>query len=254
MNCRAAFFALLLAGCAPPVQANTVISEQPPQPAAAETAPSAVPVVVDFYDELTREAQTKQGIPLLQYIGAKMDEDIKRVHPVSTWLRENSFKQEDTSKINSLYFMSYSDIVFLLANTVYNTPATQKEYKSMAQMAMVNFLAYEAMALADAARCKDKSATAGIGVGTLQDRIDSDDMNAMYAVFTRDEFGLFESSALDIEERHASRPPNAEICAMGAENNKEFITDAEWQVQRKDVHKFLRDLWQDRYQRKTKPQ
>lgn len=222
---------------------------------AEETAASLLAEIdTGFYEELVKEAEVKQGLPLLQFIAAKMEEDITRVHAISGWLRENSFKQEDTSKINSLYFMSYADIVFLLANTVYDTPATQKEYKGMAQMALVNFLAYEALARADAARCKDKTATAGLDEASLQDRLASEDVNAAYALFTRDELALLEDSALDIEERHAARPANAEICAMGAENNQEFITDAEWRARRGDVRAFLRGLWQDRYQRKANPQ
>lgn len=241
-----------------------------------------------FYAEILEAAKTRQGLNIIRFFEEGMDKDVKNVHAISIWLRDHSIRQTDAEQVNALYFMSYSDIIFLLANA-YKGDEMARERKALAQTAMMNLYAYEALAFADAARCADKTAFSAIAMNTLEERYGSPDVQESFEIFSKEDFDIFAEVALATEEKFAGRPANSDLCGMGMAKMEDmlkqpgtekkeiddpafvggkrteviapegytyepdYISDADWQEMRVQVRETLPMIWSDRYSKMTSP-
>lgn len=167
-----------------------------------------------FYAEIVEAAKTKQGRELVQYFHEELQKNPQRADAISIWLRDNAIKQQDVSKIDALYFLSYADVLFFMAPG-YQRGGQAEAAKGLLETAMMTLYAYEYMATMDALRCDDKSVLGAMRQNTLASRISDPAVKETYKLFPQESFDLFAKVAVQLEQKLAQRPPNRFICSMG---------------------------------------
>ncbi|MDE1152173.1 MAG: hypothetical protein PW788_06495 [Micavibrio sp.] len=184
-----------------------------------------------FYKAVLDTAKTTKGRALLDFFDQKLQEDGGRVHAISLWLRDNSINQKDPSKIDALYFLSYSDTLATIAAS-YKDQGDPAQYRGLMESSLLSLYMFELMGNVDAVRCQDPTALQAVERGMVTPRI-NDFGRPVYAMFTRADFEQIEKTALEMEEKTAARPPNLDICALGQARLRD-LAEAPG-VQQKDV-------------------
>ncbi len=170
-----------------------------------------------FYQGILDVSKTLSGKPLLDYLNARMQEDATRVPIVSLWLRDNSINEDDGRRLQSLYFLAYSETLAAMADGERET-GNPSAYRDLLETAMLNMHIFELMASIDAARCQDQTARDAIK-SMMAQRYEL--FRSAYRTFPRQIFDSIEKTALQHEEKFLARSPNADICQMG----KSYIID-----------------------------
>lgn len=170
-----------------------------------------------FYQAIVDVAKTTSGKKLIDYLNARMQEDATRVPVVSLWLRDNSINEDDGRRLQSLYFLAYSETLAAIADGERET-GNPGAYRDLLETAMLNMHIFELMASVDAARCQDQTARDAIR-SMMAQRYDM--FRTAYRTFPRQIFDTIEKTALQHEEKFLARSPNADICQMG----KSYIID-----------------------------
>ncbi len=166
-----------------------------------------------FYQTILDVAKTTKGREMLDFLDGKLQEDARHVHAISLWLRDNSINQKDPKKINSLYFLSYSDTLSTIAAS-YKDAGDPEQYRELMASSVLNLYIFELMASIDAARCQDPTALQAITKGMVLPRV-NDLGRPVFAMFPRERFDDLEKTALLMEEKTTARPPNVDICSLG---------------------------------------
>lgn len=240
-----------------------------------------------FYAEILEAAKTKDALEMVHFLDTKMGEDRQRIHPISIWLRDNSVRQRDISKVNSLYFLSYSDILFVMAYG-YKKAGHDKEFHGLAGEALQSLYVFETLAMADALRCEDTSALFAVDKNTLMERIKDPLIKETYLNSTKEAIEKLVTVGLSVENYFASRPHNRNICSMGAAKmadllkqqgvqtkdiadpsyvgghkteviapsgykyEPKYISDEEWDKKRTGLSRFLQIIREKRYEEMVK--
>jgi len=241
----------------------------------------------DFYATILETAKTKKGREMLDFLDQQVQDDARKIHAASLWLRDNSIDQKDPQKINSLYFLSYSDTLAAIAQS-YRDAGEPGQYRDLLKPMVLNLYIFELMGSADAARCQDPTALDAVTRGMALPRA-NDLGKEVFAILTRDDFDTIEHTALEEEQKMQSRPPNLDICALGEARlrdlaaapgvKQETVTDlrykggkrtilvpppgyafvpsvmpdSEWQDARRKVLSDVTTRWAKRYEEFTRP-
>lgn len=189
--------------------------EQPAEPAKPARTPSTPAEQKleksPFYDQINEAAKKKQGTDLLEFLDASVVQDATLLPVAALWLRQNSIEVDEPARINSLFFASYADMLFALADGEKGAGHPDK-YRALYKTALLNLYIFEAMARVDGARCQDPTAAAAVRA-MVKARQDSVELG--YQLFPRSIFEEIEKSALREEDKNLLRPANTDICAMG---------------------------------------
>lgn len=241
----------------------------------------------DFYASILEAAKTKKGREMLDFLDQQVQDDARRVHAASLWLRDNSIDQKDPQKINALYFLSYSDMLGTIAQS-YRDAGQPAQYRALLKPMVLNFYIFELMGSVDAARCQDPTALDAVTRGMAIPRA-NDLGKEVFAILTREDFDTIEHTALEEEQKMQSRPPNLDICALGEARLRDLaaapgvkqqtvtdlryksgkrvtlvpppgysyvpsvMPDSEWQDARRKVLSDVTTRWAKRYEGFTRP-
>ncbi|HYD19525.1 MAG TPA: hypothetical protein VEF76_13705 [Patescibacteria group bacterium] len=170
-----------------------------------------------FYDGIVATAKRLSGRKMVEYLNTQMAQDATRVPVVSLWLRENSVDEDDARRLQSLYFLSYSDTLQAMAEGARDA-GDPGGYRDLVQTAMLNLYLFEITAGVDAARCQDKTAREAVG-RMVDSRFEQ--IRTAYRAFPRSVFDEMEKTALRHEDKFLARSPNADICTYG----KAYVID-----------------------------
>jgi hypothetical protein len=236
-----------------------------------------------FYQELVTAAKSRKPRDVVAWMNQKIEQSPLRIHPASLWLRDNTTGQTDPAKIDSLYFLEYSDVIYQLAEA-YAAAGDHEGATSMTKTALMALYTYEVMASVDAVRCADPTVLPRLRqmMFSRYDRF----KEAFKALKTAD-FDYFADEAFKADRKFEHRVGNDYICSMGdARMNDElrqpgtrtqqiddpnrpgltameispprgyqyqptYVDDTEWKKHREEVRAEVRRLWKDRYERLT---
>lgn len=236
-----------------------------------------------FYAEILKAEAKKTPGEMLQFFDESIREDGERIAPVGLWLSHHTLEQKDASKVDALYFMSYSDVMLQNAGA-YKEAGKPEEFLTLLKSSLLGLYIYELMASADAKRCADKSVLMPLRMETLAERLDA--LKSAYALLPQASFDQFAQLALVFEEKFAARPPNKFICSLGKdkaadllkqkgvkktevqdesgakrteltpppgyEYKPKFISDTEWNAKRAEIRDNIVKSWAQRYQTLSK--
>lgn len=238
-----------------------------------------------FFAEIDAAAKNKPARDVIAMIELKVQDQPDRINAASLWLRDNSIGQRDLSKVDSLYFLSYSDVTLQLARA-YQRAKVNDAYVDMLKTSVMALYIYEMMGSIDALRCADPTALAAMREDTLMPRYDK--VNDAYALLTKSDFDLFETTAFIADNKFARRAPNDFLCGLGAAKLADmkrqegvqtfeapnpatgksstrvippkgysytpaYVDDTEWNKRREGMKKRIKKLWDDRFARFEKP-
>lgn len=211
-----------------------------------------------FAREFDRFADASTPMPameILQRMTQKVNEEPVRLALALNWAKDR-VSVKDTSKINSLYLLIYSDMAQRSALSVPRGSAYYMAYSKAAYQALVTF---DLMFRADVARCVNPEAGAPAHA-LLNHRYDN--LKAVEDNGTPEEMETYWKTALNYEDAAAHRKGNGEICSNAvadalAEASGEkgpervdatFIDDAKWAPLRAKVRESAATQWRLDYE------
>ncbi len=237
-----------------------------------------------FYDEIEQLARKKPARDVIAMIDLKVQDKPERINAASLWLRDNSIGQRDIDRMDSLYFMAYSDVTLQLARA-YEKAGIRDSYLDLLKSSVMALYAYEMLAGIDALRCADPTALAAMRENTLMPRYAK--LGDAFDLLSKSDFDLFETTAFIADNKFAHRKPNDFICGLGAAHLSDiqrqdgaqtfkavnpatgqdstrvippagysytpaYVDDTEWNKRREEMKKHQTKLWKDRYDRLKK--
>lgn len=237
-----------------------------------------------LYKKLEETNQTSGAVG----VNAILREDIKTGEDVlvsAEWLRDNSILYtpfgKDIHKYTPIYTLIYSDLMRKIA-TDYLKAGIKEEFISYGETSLMALYTFEAIATADALRCKDLSVPSTVP-RLIAPRYQS--LETLIASLSADRMATIWDNALSQVKAVSNRPPNKELCSGGMagiqaalknSNTKtlsqndpnfvgghvqviqtakdysyqpEYISDAEWAQKVKEIPNF-KDIWTLRYKGK----
>lgn len=238
-----------------------------------------------FYSEIdVAAADNKPARDVVAFIELKVQDKPERINAAALWLRDNSIGQRDITKVNSIYFLTYSDFTLQLAGA-YERAKINDAWLDMLKSSVMALYIYEMMASMDAIRCADPTALSAMREDTLIPRYGK--FKAAYEVLSKSDFDFFESQADIADKKFERRRPNEFICSLGAAKladmlrqegvqtfrapnpasgresmrvipppgytfTPSFVNDTEWIKRRAGMKKRLQKMWDHRYDRLSK--
>lgn len=242
--------ALLLASAAAFAADNP--TEQP-----AEQSQTLSASQTPFYREFDSFVNAPRPMPLMEVsrrMAHTVDEEPVRLGLALAWAKDK-VSVKDFSRVNSLYFLIYSDMAKRSALNVSRNSPYYMAYSKAAYQALVTL---ELMFAADAARCVNPAAGA-VAHKLVNPRYEN--LKYVEDAATPGEMETYWKTALNYEAASAARPGNAEICSNGvaealAQDAGEtppdrvdgaFVADAKWQPLRDKARRDIAAQWQADY-------
>jgi hypothetical protein len=284
-------FCGILVACAVALASSVVFAADPtkistPVPRIKGETPYEQKYYADpFYAEIDVAAEdNKPARDVIAFLELKVQDKPERINAASLWLRDNSVGQRDITKVNSLYFLAYSDFTLQLAQA-YRKAKIHDAWISMLKTSVMALYIYEMTATMDAMRCADPTVLSAMREDTLIPRYGK--LNEAYEILSKSDFDFFESEAYIAEKKFERRRPNEFICSLGAAKLADmlrqegvqtfrapnpasgresmrvippqgytfmpsFVVDTEWAKRRESMKKQLQKIWDDRYKRLSK--
>lgn len=281
----------ILVACAVALQVSAAFAADPtkistPVPRAKGETPYEQKYYADpFYSEIDVVAEdNKPARDVIAFIELKVQDKPERINAAALWLRDNSVGQRDITKVNSLYFLTYSDFTLQLAQA-YHKAKINDAWVSMLKTSIMALYIYEMMASMDAMRCADPTVLSAMREDTLIPRYGK--FKESYEILSKSDFDFFESEAYLAEKKFEKRRPNEFICSLGAAKLADmlrqegvqtfrapnpasgresmrvippqgyvflpsFVDDTQWAKRREGMKKQLQKIWDDRYKRLSK--
>jgi len=232
-----------------------------------------------LYAALNKRAGTESAAALSEFIVNTTLAEPRKIAVAMDWARDYSVRQPDIKKMNSLYFMLYSDLAFFAAQA-FLAERMVHEFLDYSQTSLAALMTFEMMLATDIARCKDATAE------KVRDALMAPRLKTLYyalGLFSPSEMEELSLRVLRGEANMTGRPPNAEICAAGSEGSiavlqqkgtkmikmldpenpsltktilvppenfevkPEFVSDAIWTERRTIVREELLRTWGERY-------
>jgi hypothetical protein len=235
-----------------------------------------------FYSEIDVMAENNTPArDVVAFIELKVQDKPERINAATLWLRDNSIGQRDITKVNSIYFLTYSDLTLQLARA-YKGAKIIDAWRDMLKSSTMALYIYEIMASMDAMRCADPTVLSAMREDTLIPRYGN--IKDAYTVLLKADFDFMETQAYIAEKKFERRRPNEFICSLGAAKladmlrqegvqtfkapnpasgrdstrvipprgytfTPSFVDDTEWAKRREGMKKRIQKLWDDRYER-----
>ena len=274
-----------VAFAADPTKISTPVPQAPVAQVKGETPYEKKYYADPFYSEIDVVAEdNKPARDVVAFIELKVQDKPDRINAASLWLRDNSIGQRDITKVDSIYFLTYSDLTLQLARA-YESAKITDAWQDMMKSSVMALYIYEMMASMDAMRCADPTVLSAMREDTLIPRYAK--FKDAYAMLSKSDFDFFETQAYVAEKKFQKRRPNEFICSLGAAkladmlrqegvqtfrapnpaNGREsmrvipprgytftpsFVDDTEWAMRHEGMKKKLQKIWDDRYERLSK--
>ncbi|MEZ0223504.1 MAG: hypothetical protein ACAH83_03040 [Alphaproteobacteria bacterium] len=208
-----------------------------------------------FYRELQAFTSFMPIMEISRRVNQKVEEERTRLSIGLAWAKEKT-EVKDSAKMNSLYFMIYSD---LAAKSVTTVPKKSEHYLKYSKAAYQALLTFEVMLMTDAVRCVNPNTQAAVEA-LLSPRFKH--LQYVADSSTPAEIEEFWKTALAHEAASMKRPGNGELCSNGiaAELARQagkpapeildatFIDEAKWHPLREQTRTKLMTEWMKDYE------
>ena len=143
------------------------------------------------------------------------------------WLRDNTLYhhilKKDQQTFDTLYFAMYSDLLYKLARS-YRAANHEKEYMALSKSALMPLYVFNALAVMDAKRCKDKSV---MGPVMQMMRFRYDALKDVITSMKQEEVAeIYWRIAHKVEDQLKDRPPNKAICSSGMAKTVDLLNQS----------------------------
>lgn len=167
-----------------------------------------------FYKLLDEKAAEGTAAEVGELVLKNINENPRRLAVALDWARDNSVRQKDPAKINSLYFMLYADLEYFAAQAFLEQKMTA-EFIDMSKTALAALLTSEALLATDIARCEDQSARS-ILIPLMAPRMEA--LHYAYGLFDEQQMQTMAVTILSGVSSMWNRAPNKEVCASGRDS------------------------------------
>lgn len=200
-----------------------------------------------FYQELDAYARQTTQKNVVAYINMKLKQNPQLVFPAAGWLRDNTVGQRDGSKMNAMYFLSYSDVLSNISAAYYRKNGETAEADKTAKAAFSALGTFELMGLADAARCEGPESQSVL-MPLLGSRYDG--LKYVYRLLSPQEYAQQVRLAIATESRAGGRAPNEMICTAQAADAVP-LDKKEWDARRAQTQAAFNAFMRQRYEEET---
>mgnify|MGYP000936339802 CR=1 FL=1 len=167
-----------------------------------------------FYKLLDEKAATGTAAEVGELVLKNINENPRRIAVALDWARDNSVRQNDPDKINSLYYLLYADLEYFAAQAFLEQKMTAR-FIDMSKTALAALLTAEALLATDIARCEDQSARS-ILIPLMAPRMET--LHYAYGLFDEQQMRDLSVIILSGVSSMWNRAPNKEVCASGRDS------------------------------------
>lgn len=167
-----------------------------------------------FYKLLDEKSVDGTAAEVGELVLKNINENPRRLAVALDWARDNSVRQKDPARLNSLYFMLYADLEYFAAQAFLEQKMTA-QFLDMSKTALAALMTFEVLLATDIARCEDQSARS-ILIPLMAPRMEA--LHYAYGLFDPQEMQTMSVSILSGVSGMWNRAPNKEICASGRES------------------------------------
>lgn len=167
-----------------------------------------------FYQLLDEKAAEGNAAAVGELVLKNINENPRRLAVALDWARDHSVFQKDPKKINSLYFMLYSDLEYFAAQAFLEQKMTA-QFIDMSKTALAALSTAEVLLATDIARCQDQSARS-ILIPLMAPRMQA--LNYAYGLFDEQQMQSMSVMVMSGVASMWNRAPNKEVCASGRES------------------------------------
>ncbi len=167
-----------------------------------------------FYKLLDEKAADGTAAEVGELVLKNINENPRRLAVALDWARDNSVRQKNPAKLNSLYFMLYADLEYFAAQAFLEQKMTA-QFLDMSKTALAALMTFEVLLATDIARCQDSSARS-ILIPLMAPRMEA--LHYAYGLFDEQQMQTMAVSILSGVSGMWNRAPNKEICASGRES------------------------------------
>lgn len=188
---------------------------------------------------------------IAQQIKKKIAAEPNKIAVATKWAEDHTFGASDPAKLNSIYFMVYSDLNRMQAPGARMNDEAFRKYVWQAYLSLVVF---EAMMMADLERCVNQAGRPAANA-LLGPRYAG--LQTVYTLFPKTKIEGAWETALEFEASSGARPGNADICSNNLSETESgegagtvdaaYIDDAAWKAAREKTRAQLKTYWQQRY-------
>jgi hypothetical protein len=232
-----------------------------------------------FYKELDEMAAGHNALEVSNHINQRVRQDQNLLTVAMQWLEMRGLHMEDQPDFDGTYLIMYSDYLHNGGDALKRAGNTQRA-DVMFKNSLLALMTAEAVLMADAKRCEDKTAMNVLRARTLGPRFDA--LQAAYKLIPDQAYADMSTIALQEEKNHGKRRPNLEICTLGADAindmksqklkktviddpgaqggkriryllpegykyHPKLVPDAQWNSLREGVRDYLKADWPNRY-------
>jgi len=232
-----------------------------PVPAQAQMSPSTARAAAQqadkyradlFYGALSSSAATGDVEATLKVLTEGVGNKIGTEDPREValqWLLDNTFDQNDQSKINAMYFKMLADLETQRA-LGFQAVGKVAETDDATQMALKAMMTYEILAITDAERCDDPSVSK-----VVEDSVIPSYRDLAYSadIVSKQQFDLLSYYAAEYERLKNDRPLNTFLCSKGDKTKADprykpkDLDAAAWVQKRNELRGLYKNLWSETY-------
>jgi hypothetical protein len=202
----------------------------------------------ELYKELTAKRGSTAPDEFVSSISRRLaaHPDADTAKAIAAFLSDNSFGLTQHDKVDIDYFLLYSDANWYLARIT--VPAPERLF--YLQQSLWGLFLFEAMAMADGARCTDTTAWPAYKAEVLSPRLGR--LQSVYGAYTPDQYQKLIAGTLAYEESYLDRPRNPAICVAGTgpppkSLDEMFVDPYTWANKHDEVRELLPQFWNKRY-------
>lgn len=166
-----------------------------------------------FYSELNAMAAKQTAATVSAYVTERTRQEPRLTAAALDWARDNSIGQSDPAKLNSFYFMLYSDLAYLAAQA-FKLQGMDSTYKDLSKTAFASLLTFDLLTATDALRCADRT-TRDLRAPLVKPRYIM--LDYVFDIMTYEEMQTLFTAVLRSENAMENRAPNRELCAGGSD-------------------------------------
>ncbi|MBI1214609.1 MAG: hypothetical protein GC185_02175 [Alphaproteobacteria bacterium] len=233
-----------------------------------------------FFKELDTMAADHNAPEVSGYINKRVQANEKLLSIALHWLEMRGMHWPDRADYDGNYLILYSDYLHSLGDSLMKS-GNKKNADIMLKNSLLALMSAEAVLMADAKRCEDRSVMSVLRGRMMAPRFDS--LKDAYGLIPEKAYEDMSRAALQEEEQHGKRPPNIDLCMLGADAMNDMMSqknmkkevvkdpsapggkkvrmtlpegykfqpktvpDGQWLAWREDIRNYLRTDWPNRY-------
>ena len=197
------------------------------------------PVYAQLKEQSAQLDETAMTLKIDEAIGGMKDKQTGDA--IILYLEDDSYDHADDERLKSSYFARLADLYISEARGF----SAEADKAAAYRKGLGALLTLEALARADALRCKDSTAFDGFAADVLNPRYLA--LQPGYKLIGDSNISRLVNDAFAFEMAHTHRAPNPAVCKRGADETPAYIEADLWQAKRLALQANLRDELKQRF-------